>query len=46
MANARKRSAGNELVFIQADDDGWPKQLYSRLGFDPVGRIGLFHRDA
>lgn len=45
-AIAIAREAGHELVFIQADDDGWPKQLYSRLGFDPVGRIGLFHRDA
>ena len=37
--------AGHELVFIEADDNGWPKQLYARLGFDPVGRIGVFHRD-
>jgi GNAT superfamily N-acetyltransferase len=37
--------AGHELVFIEADDNGWPKQLYSRLGFDPIGRIGVFHRD-
>ena len=45
-AIATARESGHELVFIQADDIGWPKQLYSRLGFDPVGRIGLFHRDA
>jgi hypothetical protein len=32
-------------VFIVADDDGWPKQLYARLGFDPIGRMGMFHRD-
>ena len=37
--------AGHELVFIEADDNGWPKQLYARMGFDPVGRIGVFHRD-
>ena len=36
---------GHELVFIEADDNGWPKQLYARLGFDSVGRIGVFHRD-
>jgi GNAT superfamily N-acetyltransferase len=39
------QEAGHELVFIEADDNGWPKQLYSRLGFDPIGRIGVFHRD-
>ena len=39
------QDAGHELVFIEADDNGWPKQLYSRLGFDPIGRIGVFHRD-
>jgi predicted GNAT family acetyltransferase len=37
--------AGHELVFIEADDNGWPKQLYARMGFDPVGQIGVFHRD-
>jgi GNAT superfamily N-acetyltransferase len=37
--------AGHELVFIVADDDGWPKHLYSRLGFDPIGRMAMFHRD-
>jgi predicted GNAT family acetyltransferase len=37
--------AGHELVFIVADDDGWPKHLYARLGFDPIGRMGMFHRD-
>jgi GNAT superfamily N-acetyltransferase len=25
------------LVFMLADDDDWPKELYARLGFDPVG---------
>ena len=37
--------AGHELVFIVADDDGWPKYLYSQLGFDPIGRMEMFHRD-
>jgi GNAT superfamily N-acetyltransferase len=40
------RAEGHELVFIVADDDGWPKQLYARLGFTPVGRLRAFHRDA
>ena len=39
------RESGHELVFIVADDDGWPKHLYSRLGFDPIGRMEMFHRD-
>jgi predicted GNAT family acetyltransferase len=37
-------SAGHELVFITADDDDWPKELYARLGFTPIGRGWLFHR--
>jgi len=28
-----------ELLFIVADDEDWPKELYGRLGFEPVGRI-------
>jgi GNAT superfamily N-acetyltransferase len=38
------RAAGHELVFIVADDDGWPKQLYARIGFEPIGRMRVFHR--
>jgi GNAT superfamily N-acetyltransferase len=37
--------AGHELTFIVADDHDWPKQLYRKLGFEPVGRSWLFHRD-
>jgi GNAT superfamily N-acetyltransferase len=33
-----------ELTFIVADDRGWPKDLYGRLGFEPVGRISSLHR--
>jgi GNAT superfamily N-acetyltransferase len=33
-----------ELLFIVADDDDWPKQLYARLGFEPAGRTRMFHR--
>jgi GNAT superfamily N-acetyltransferase len=36
--------ARHELTFIVADDRGWPKELYGRLGFAPVGRIWSFHR--
>ncbi len=28
-----------ELLFIAADDEDWPKELYGRLGFEPAGRI-------
>ena len=33
-----------ELVFIVADDDDWPKELYTRLGFEAAGRTRMFHR--
>ena len=33
-----------ELLFIVADDEDWPKQLYERLGFEPAGRTRMFHR--
>jgi ribosomal protein S18 acetylase RimI-like enzyme len=32
---------GNKLTFLVADDDGWPKELYGKLGFD---RVGLIHK--
>jgi GNAT superfamily N-acetyltransferase len=35
---------GHELVFIVADDEDWPKDLYGRIGFDPVGRAWSFTR--
>jgi N-acetylglutamate synthase-like GNAT family acetyltransferase len=30
------RDAGADLVFLMADDADWPKQLYAKLGFDPM----------
>ena len=33
-----------ELLFIGADDDDWPKELYARLGFVAVGRVAGFLR--
>lgn len=33
-----------ELMFIVADDDDWPKELYERLGFQAAGRKRMFHR--
>ena len=35
---------GHELVFIVADADAWPRELYARLGFDPIGRAWNFVR--
>jgi len=31
-------SEGHDFVFLIADDDDWPKELYTKLGFDPIGR--------
>jgi predicted GNAT family acetyltransferase len=33
-----------ELLFIVADDDDWPKNLYGRLGYRPIGHTGVFVR--
>ena len=37
-AVAVARAEGHELTFIVADDDDTPKELYARLGFDPILR--------
>ena len=31
-------SEGHDFIFLIADDDDWPKELYTKLGFDPIGR--------
>jgi GNAT superfamily N-acetyltransferase len=31
------RGAGHSLVFLVAEDEDWPKELYRRLGFEPRG---------
>jgi GNAT superfamily N-acetyltransferase len=36
-AAGEARRAGAELVFLVADEKDWPKDLYRRLGFDPIG---------
>lgn len=36
------RAAGCDLVFLVADEDDWPKELYRKLGFDPVGTLHDF----
>ncbi|HYT27333.1 MAG TPA: GNAT family N-acetyltransferase, partial [Actinomycetota bacterium] len=40
------RHAGCDLVFLVADADDWPKELYRRLGFDDLGRYVKFIRPA
>jgi len=37
-------ATGHDLVFIVADDEDWPKELYGKLGFDVVGRPWAFTR--
>lgn len=35
---------GPELLFIVADDDDWPKDLYAEVGYRAVGRLALFRQ--
>jgi GNAT superfamily N-acetyltransferase len=44
-AVALARSGDHDLTFIIADDNDWPKQLYQKLGFRPIGRTFIFHRE-
>jgi GNAT superfamily N-acetyltransferase len=37
-------SGGHDLVFLTADDRDWPKHLYTRLGFEEIGRTWSFLR--
>lgn len=37
-ASRAGRHAGADLVFLNADDEDWPKELYAKLGFVEVGR--------
>lgn len=38
------RKGGHEVVFIVADDKDWPKRLYARVGFMPIGWTWAIHR--
>jgi ribosomal protein S18 acetylase RimI-like enzyme len=40
------REAGNDLTFLMALRDDWPKELYRKLGFDEIARIYEFVRPA
>jgi ribosomal protein S18 acetylase RimI-like enzyme len=45
-ASDQARLAGATFVFLVADADDWPQELYRRLGFDEVGRyFGFTLRD-
>jgi GNAT superfamily N-acetyltransferase len=37
-------ASGHDLVWIMADEKDWPKALYAKLGFSPVGRFFGFMR--
>jgi ribosomal protein S18 acetylase RimI-like enzyme len=37
-------AGGADLVFLVADENDWPKDLYMRLGFETVGRTWSFLR--
>ena len=37
-------ACGASLVFIQAEEDDWPKALYTKLGWAPIGRTSTFTR--
>ena len=36
------REGGNDFVFLVADEEDWPKELYAKLGFEPIGRTYSF----
>lgn len=39
------RAAECDFIFIIADDNDWPKTLYSKIGYRPVGYVHTFHLD-
>lgn len=45
-ALAQARLAGCDLVFLVADAEDWPKELYRGLGFDVIGRYVKLIRPA
>lgn len=38
------RSAGCDLVWLEADADDWPRELYRKLGFDEAALTHSFYR--
>ncbi|HEY2770785.1 MAG TPA: GNAT family N-acetyltransferase [Solirubrobacteraceae bacterium] len=43
-AAAVARAGDHQLRFIVADDNDWPKLLYGKVGFDPIGWTWSVHR--
>jgi len=41
-AVAESHAAGNDLTFLVADADDWPRHLYEKLGFETIGRYARF----
>jgi ribosomal protein S18 acetylase RimI-like enzyme len=41
-ASNAARDSGADLVFLDADDEDWPKELYTKLGFDELRRFWSF----
>lgn len=39
------RARGAEVVFLTADADDWPCELYARMGFETVGRVWVLQRE-
>ena len=37
-------ASGHDLVWLLAKEDDWPKALYAKLGFSPIGRFYAFTR--
>lgn len=37
-------ASGHDFVFLTASDGSWPKELYARLGFEPIGHTWSFLR--
>jgi GNAT superfamily N-acetyltransferase len=44
-AVAAARASGHDLVFLDALEEDWPKELYRTLGFAEIGRIWDFVRE-
>lgn len=42
LALEEAKKAGHDTVFLIAEDDDWPKKMYEKLGFDPIGRTHEF----
>ncbi len=38
------REEGADLVFLHAVAEGWPRALYAKLGFEPIGHVWSFLR--